>query len=602
MQHMQYRLSLGTQQNLIHRIANAKPQFIGGEIQASSRRKVNTPKNTKVNTAKRKVAFKSFTNEQTNDSTTKQEADRYRGTGDPIESKTGPNEVTANKPPTKLLKKHTATNNKREPANYCDKGLTKKRRTSEMHPSSPSDKTPTLGRENFTVKHMKQTSTNNNFLFKKKKMPDRTTNLSFKLPAYGASQKNLHAHIRTNTGLNERKSSNKPKPSVTKTQALATDLASDQLFKDMRKKFNITAVAVALQNMNPGREPRETSIPLKPPSEQAVPPKPKFSAKETSMVGGRKTIALKSEIDLYRKPNVRNDKSVPQQRTVLKSIRLEKVTLPINKEHEKAMNNIGHRYVDYELMGQGSFSCIYKAIDRVSRKPVAMKITKSKKNELEREFSLLRALAHPNIIKGVDLIEDISSGQSILIMEFGGPKNLKEYQITLENKVIPEPLAIRLVERIIDALGHMHANHIAHCDIKVENIGIDQNSPWLVKLLDFGFADVFKEKVDSFFCGTTAYMSPQLLAHRPFCPFKADVWALGVLIYKLVFYMFPFKGKSDDDVLSRIKLGNVNFPSNIRCSAGLRGLLKLCFTIDESKRPSMTQVKEYFISNVLIND
>jgi MAP/microtubule affinity-regulating kinase len=81
---------------------------------------------------------------------------------------------------------------------------------------------------------------------------------------------------------------------------------------------------------------------------------------------------------------------------------------------------------------------------------------------------------------------------------------------------------------------------VVHRDIKLENILIDQNSS--VKLIDFGFSIVIAENQKlNVFCGTPSYMAPEIVNKQEY-DFGVDIWALGVLFYKIVTGNFPFRG------------------------------------------------------------
>ena len=109
--------------------------------------------------------------------------------------------------------------------------------------------------------------------------------------------------------------------------------------------------------------------------------------------------------------------------------------------------------------------------------------------------------------------------------------------------IISEQEAKKLITTIAKTLKYCHENNIAHCDIKAENIliGIEGR----LKLIDFAFAcklDGSNKKVETY-CGTPSYMSPEIFSQQPHCPKKADVWALGVLAFKLIVGELPYTGR-----------------------------------------------------------
>ena len=83
---------------------------------------------------------------------------------------------------------------------------------------------------------------------------------------------------------------------------------------------------------------------------------------------------------------------------------------------------------------------------------------------------------------------------------------------------------------------------LAHRDIKLENILVDHNKS--AKIIDFGFSVSFKNKKRlKVLCGTPCYMAPEITARKTYNPCCVDVWALGVLLFRMITGFFPFKGK-----------------------------------------------------------
>jgi serine/threonine protein kinase len=97
------------------------------------------------------------------------------------------------------------------------------------------------------------------------------------------------------------------------------------------------------------------------------------------------------------------------------------------------------------------------------------------------------------------------------------------------------------VRTIAKTLRYCHDQGVSHRDLKAENILIGKEGR--LKLIDFAFAHKSQKpcKVDTF-CGTPSYMAPEIFIKEPHCPKRADIWALGVLAYKLVAGELPWSG------------------------------------------------------------
>jgi serine/threonine protein kinase len=143
--------------------------------------------------------------------------------------------------------------------------------------------------------------------------------------------------------------------------------------------------------------------------------------------------------------------------------------------------------------------------------------------------------------------------------------------------------------QLASAVTYLHSLSIAHCDLKLENILIDNNIK-TAKIIDFGLAIEKRTFVDDVCLGTPSYMSPQLLSKDSFNPFKADVWALGVMYYKIVFGFLPFKGKTPELILKKINTLGVTFPKTKKIPRKIQEVLERTLTIKESARASAEEI------------
>lgn len=114
-------------------------------------------------------------------------------------------------------------------------------------------------------------------------------------------------------------------------------------------------------------------------------------------------------------------------------------------------------------------------------------------------------------------------------------------------------------------LAYCHSKNISHRDIKLENILVNYNSPEkTTKIIDFGFAAQTKDSCEKLrtFCGTPAYMSPELTKKKEYSGPASDNWAAGVLLYTLLFGTQPFKARTEADLFRLICKGQLHFPKS----------------------------------------
>jgi serine/threonine protein kinase len=141
-------------------------------------------------------------------------------------------------------------------------------------------------------------------------------------------------------------------------------------------------------------------------------------------------------------------------------------------------------------------------------------------------------------------------------MEFGSGLNLEGY-LRMQGDKLSEELAKAISFQVIDALNYCHENNIVHRDLKADNILIDPDTH-TIKLIDFGFAALTDGKTQlQGFCGTPNYMSPEIIKKLPYDGKAADIWAMGILAYKLLSGAFPCEHPVDKELYKMIVEGRM---------------------------------------------
>ena len=226
-------------------------------------------------------------------------------------------------------------------------------------------------------------------------------------------------------------------------------------------------------------------------------------------------------------------------------------------------NKISH-YEIGKVIGKGAYASVKICKNKITQEKFAMKIYEKKilndnikKKCILREIEILKKLNHPNIVKLYDTI--ISDKNILLIQELVNGISLRDfYNKEIRNqKNISEKkynILTLIFKQIFSAFDYIHKKNIFHRDIKLENILLTKN--YEIKIIDFGFG-LYNPRnyLQKFFCGTPNYMAPEIIMKKEYECQKADMWSLGILLYKLFCADFPFKGKDEKDLYRHIIKG-----------------------------------------------
>lgn len=219
------------------------------------------------------------------------------------------------------------------------------------------------------------------------------------------------------------------------------------------------------------------------------------------------------------------------------------------------------RYHIIEKLGQGGMAVVYKAYDTSLDIDVAIKFIRTERltpeatDKARKRFKIeaqkTAKLMHPNIIPVIDYGE--FQGIPFLVMRYiEGGKNLK----SMLGKPIPWQEAIKIILPIAEALDFAHKNQIVHRDVKPSNILItDDGTPLLS---DFGIAKVIEdeETMDGLTSaglaiGTPEYMAPEQWEGKT-VDGRADIYALGVILYEMITGRPPFKADTVPAVMVQV--------------------------------------------------
>ena len=203
------------------------------------------------------------------------------------------------------------------------------------------------------------------------------------------------------------------------------------------------------------------------------------------------------------------------------------------------------------------------------------------------EFEVLCKLAHPNITRlyGAWRSDDSLS----ILMEFADGGSLAEAMQARKAtaELLAEEAVLDWFVQIVLALSYMHTHSIMHRDLKAANVFLTKGG--VVKVGDLGIAKVLeKDDLAHTAVGTPYYLAPELINGEAY-GLKADVWALGVLLYEMMALHRPFEADSLPCLAMKILRAN-HAPPPPSYSAELRGLLGRLLQRDPTARPSLAEI------------
>jgi serine/threonine-protein kinase len=223
-----------------------------------------------------------------------------------------------------------------------------------------------------------------------------------------------------------------------------------------------------------------------------------------------------------------------------------------------ALTKAGRYEIQGEL-GRGAMGVVYKAVDPVIGRTVAVKTLKlseegtglSKSELLNRFQTEARAaglLTHPNIVVVFDAGEE--DGLFYITMELVEGKSL---QALLDaGQAFPLPRVLRIMEQTCNALQFAHERSIVHRDIKPANLMLTADDT--VKVTDFGTAKILQfgtVQQTAHVMGTPSYMSPEQVKGRV-VDGRSDIFSLGVMLYEMITAEKPFPGQNITTVIYKI--------------------------------------------------
>ena len=258
------------------------------------------------------------------------------------------------------------------------------------------------------------------------------------------------------------------------------------------------------------------------------------------------------------------------------------------------------KYRVVRQLGEGGMGIVYEAQHPLLQKTVAIKVLRpelaqleERRDRFEAEARATAAVGHPNIIAVTDMGET-PEGALYFVMDRLIGETLAD-RIQRLKKLEIRAAAVIVLD-VLSGLEAAHALRLVHRDLKPDNIFLAQTPGGreIAKVLDFGIAKALagagKRKTGTqvgFTLGTPMYMAPEQALADVNIDHRADLWAMGVILYEMISGQPPFQSEDTVEVLSRVIAGRREPLSTVcpETPPALVELVEAALSADRTKRP-----------------
>jgi eukaryotic-like serine/threonine-protein kinase len=255
------------------------------------------------------------------------------------------------------------------------------------------------------------------------------------------------------------------------------------------------------------------------------------------------------------------------------------------------------KYLLEDCLGIGGMGEVYRATNVSLGRKVAIKILSAEyvKNEDDvlrflREARAAAAVRHPNVVDVLDVARD-DDGTPFIVQELLAGEDLEHY-LSSRGGRLSAAEALEIMIAVAEAVAAAHARDVVHRDLKPANIYLSKEGTKITpKVLDFGAClfptlGALSSKELRMLIGTPHYMAPEQIVSKTDVDQRADVWALGIIMYELMVGETPFEAETANAVLQLVKTREVPPLRTVLkdATADMEELVAACTQRDKMKR------------------
>jgi serine/threonine-protein kinase len=216
---------------------------------------------------------------------------------------------------------------------------------------------------------------------------------------------------------------------------------------------------------------------------------------------------------------------------------------------------VAEKYRLVRALGEGGMGVVWEAERGDSR--VAVKLLKAfdaaAKRRFLHEIATTSRVSSPGLVRVVEVLEDVEAGCPALVLELLPGESLATR--LARDAHLGRGEALSVARHLATTLATVHAAGLVHRDVKPANVFLTGDPSRPVVLLDLGLAKAIDGTAGTRLTetghavGTPAYMAPEQLAGEPTVDARADLWALGVVLYESLTGRKPFAGRTAAEIL-----------------------------------------------------
>ena len=248
-------------------------------------------------------------------------------------------------------------------------------------------------------------------------------------------------------------------------------------------------------------------------------------------------------------------------------------------------------YLITKELGKGSYAVVKLALHKTTKNKYAIKIYSKyalidpqKRNTVKNEINILKQIDNENVMKLYEVIDTPSN--LYLVLEYINGISLLDIIKNEKYHFLKEQRAKKIFLQVVKGISYCHKKNIFHRDIKLENILVLKDDT--IKIIDFGFGvKCNRDTYQKLFCGTPSYMAPEIVKKEKYIACYSDIWSLGVLFFAMLYGIFPFKGKDEDDLFEKINEAKLLFPEYNPIGEKTKQLFEKIFVINPIGRISL---------------